>query len=117
MKGETFSADRMAEEFLAYLFKNRANDRHVRRVASWLGLLILGVDKVKDRWWVSHIRQLCFECHGRRFKVKFDHEPRPRGGIHFVEIEPNRGQRELRTILIVTNLDEAATFFAKPSLG
>jgi hypothetical protein len=43
MKGETFSADRMAEEYLAYLFKNRAQDRHVRRVASWLGLLILGM--------------------------------------------------------------------------
>lgn len=115
-KGEAFSADRMAEEYLAYLFNNRADDRHVRRVASWLGLLVLGIEKIKDRWWVSHTRQLCFEMKGRRFKVKFDHVPRPAGGIHFVEVEPKRGQQEIRELAVITNLDEAATFYGAPRL-
>ena len=114
MKGETFSADRMAEEYLAYLFKSRANDRHVRRVASWLGLLILGVEKIKRKWWVSHTRQLCFEARGRRFKAKFDHQPRPGGGIHFVEVQPTHGQPEIGTVKVITNLSEAAQFFKSP---
>jgi hypothetical protein len=32
MKGEDFSADRMAIEYLNYLFRERPNARHVRRV-------------------------------------------------------------------------------------
>lgn len=52
MKGETFSADRMAEEYLAYLFKNEPTT-DTRRIASWLGLLILGIEKIKSKWWVS----------------------------------------------------------------
>ena len=115
-KGQAFSADRMAEVFLAYLFKHRAHDRHVRRVASWLGLLILGIEKIKDQWWVSHTRQLCFEIDGRRFKAKFDHKPRPAGGIHFIEVEATRGQREIGTVKMITNLDEAAKFFKTPRL-
>ena len=51
--GEDFSADRMAELFLAYRFKNKAENRHVGRIASWLGLLILGVEKAKDKWWLA----------------------------------------------------------------
>ena len=116
MKGEDFSADRMAEEYLAYLVKNRAEDRHVRRVASWLGLLILGIEKVKTRWWVSHTRQLCFESGSRRFKAKFDHQPRPGGGIHFVEVEAKPGQRAIRTVRVIKNLADAAKFYRSPRL-
>ena len=49
MADEDFSAERMAEISLARLFRNKADSRHLRRVASWLGLLILGVEKIKDR--------------------------------------------------------------------
>jgi len=116
MKGETFSADRMAEVYLAYLFNNKANNRHIRRVASWLGLLILGIAKIKDKWWVSHTRQLCFEVNGRRFKAKFKHTPRPGGGIHFIEIARTHGQPEISTVKVITNLKEAAKFFKSPRL-
>jgi hypothetical protein len=114
-KGEAFSADHMAETFLNYLFKNMADARHVRRVASWLGLLILGVEKIKDRWWISHTRQLCFEVSGRRYKAKFEHKPRP-GSIQFVEIEPKRGQPEIRVARTITDLKSAAEFFKSPGL-
>ncbi len=109
--GENFSADRMAELFLAYLFKNRANDRHVRRVASWLGLLILGVEKIKDKWWLSHSRQLCFEVGRKRYKARFDQEIGQRGGIEFIEIAKTQGVARQ-----VSDLASAADFFRSPKL-
>jgi hypothetical protein len=114
--GEDFSADRMAELFLAYLFKNRANDRHVRRVASWLGLLILGVEKIKDKWWLSHSRQLCFEVGSKRYKARFDHKIGQRGGIEFVEIAKTQGQPDIRVARQVSDLASAAAFFRRPKL-
>jgi hypothetical protein len=114
--GEDFSADRMTELFLAYLFKNRANDRHVRRVASWLGLLILGVEKIKDKWWLSHSRQLCFEIGSKRYKARFDHKIGQRGGIEFVEIAKTQGQPDIRVARQISDLASAAAFFRRPKL-
>lgn len=116
MKGETFSADRMATVYLDYLFEEKSEARHVRRVASWLGLLILGIEKIKDRWWVSHTRQLCFEVGETRYKVKYDHGAGPRGGIEFVEVEAARGQREIAIVRTILNLDDAAEFYRRPKL-
>jgi uncharacterized protein with von Willebrand factor type A (vWA) domain len=116
MKGEDFSADRMAEVYLAYLFGKKADSRHVRRVASWLGLLILGVEKIKDRWWVSHTRQLCFEFDGRRFKARYNHRLKPRGGIEIVEVETKPGQADISVARAISNLKDAAKFFRSPKL-
>ncbi len=116
MKGEEFSADRMAEEYLAYLFSEKAGNRHVRRVASWLGLLILGVEKIADRWWVSHTRQLCFEASGKRYKVRFNHQLGSRGGIEFVEVQPSQGQPEIAVVKAIGDLGEAAAFYRHPKL-
>jgi hypothetical protein len=32
----------------------------VRRVASWLGLLILAIDQIKDDWWIPRSRPARF---------------------------------------------------------
>jgi hypothetical protein len=116
MRGEDFSADRMADVYLAYLFQEKADSRHVRRVASWLGLLILGVKKIADRWWVSHTRQLCFEVGKQRYKVRYNHRAGRRGGIEFVEIERSQGQPEIATVKTIVNLDDAASFYRRPKL-
>lgn len=118
MVGENFSAERMAEVYLDYLFRKKADSRHVRRVASWLGLLVLGIEKIKDQWWVSHTRQLCFEADGRRFKARFNHNPRPGGGIEFVEVEATRGQPEKvgGATKMIRTLSDAEKFYKKPSL-
>jgi hypothetical protein len=116
MKDKDFSAERMAEVFLAYLFRNKTDDRHVRRVASWLGLLILGIEEIKDIWWVSHTRQLCFEFDGRRFKARYNHRLKPHGGIEIVEVEPKPGQPDIGVARAISNLKEAAKFFRSPKL-
>ncbi|HWA04599.1 MAG TPA: hypothetical protein VG819_13850 [Rhizomicrobium sp.] len=116
MNGEDFSSDRMAEVYLSYLFREKANNRHVRRVASWLGLLILGIEKLADRWWVSHTRQLCFEASGKRYKVRFNHQLGKRGGIEFVEVEAAPGQPEISVVKTIGDLGEAAAFFKRPKL-
>ena len=116
MKGENFSADRMSDEYLNYLFQAKADNRHVRRIASWLGLLILGIEKIKDKWWVSHTRQLCFEVDKTRYKVKYSHSAGTRGGIEFVEIEAAPGQPEIHTARTILNLEDAAKFYRRPTL-
>jgi len=118
--GEDFSADRMAELFLAYLFESRANDRQVRRVASWLGLLILGADKIKDKWWFSRARQLCFDPRGKRYKARFQHRiargRARRGGIEFVEVAKSQGQPDIGVARQISDLGEAAAFNRCPKL-
>jgi|SRR5271170_3838889 hypothetical protein len=114
--GENFSAERMAEVYLGYLFAHYPKNRHIRRVAGWLGMLLLGVEKIADKWWVSHTRQLCFEVRGKRYKAKFDHKIGSRGGITFVEVKPQRGQPEIRVAKRISNLTDAEAFYRKPRL-
>jgi hypothetical protein len=57
MEGEDYSAERMAQTYLAYVLGNKADNRHV---ASWLGFFFLGVDSIKDRWWVSRSKTALF---------------------------------------------------------
>jgi hypothetical protein len=116
MKDEDLSAERMAEISLAKLFHNRADSPHLRRIASWLGLLILGVEKIKDRWWVSHSKQLCFEFNGRRFKARYNPRLEPHGGIEIVEVEPKSGKPDMSVAKAISTLKDAAKFFRSPRL-
>jgi hypothetical protein len=116
MKDEDFSAERMAEISLARLFRHKADSEHLRRVASWLGLLILGIEKIKDIWWVSHSKQLCFEFNGRRFKARYNHRLKPHGGIEIVEVEVKSGKPDIGVAKAIANLKDAAKFFRSPRL-
>lgn len=115
--GEDFSAERMAEHFVNYLFEGYAgNARHVRRVAAWLGLLALGIDKIKDNWHGSNSRQLIFEKDGQKYKVRYNHRVRPNGGIEIVEVAPGRGSPDAAVVLQIASLYEAARFYDSPRL-
>ncbi|MGC9952699.1 MAG: hypothetical protein ABSD21_00260 [Rhizomicrobium sp.] len=116
MKDEDSSAEHMVEVYLAHLFRNKADSPHLRRVASWLGLLILGIEKIKDIWWVSHTKQLCFEFDGRRFKARYNHRLKPHGGIEIVEVGPKPGQPDISVAKVISNLKDAAKFFRSPKL-
>lgn len=112
-----FSADRVAEHFVNYLFDDYPGDaRHVRRVASWLGLLAMGIEKLKTSWRPSNARQLVFDIGDRRFKARYNHGIKPRGGIEFVEIEKTRGAPEIEVVLQIASLAEAAEFYDNPAL-
>lgn len=110
MASSSLSADQMADQFVNYLFNQKDVDRHVRRVASWIGLIMLGIEKVKDSWKRPTSRQLKFEIGDKRYKAKYDHKL-GRGGIEILEIAKTRGEEEGRTVTEIASLDDARTFF------
>ena len=44
--------ERIADHFVNYLFAEYYGDRHVRRVASWVGLIVLGIEKLMGHRYV-----------------------------------------------------------------
>jgi hypothetical protein len=106
------SAELLADHFVNYLFDEYRGSRHVRRVASWVGLIVLGIQRVAgNNWKVPRNRQLRFEFQGRSFKAKYNHRAGTRGGIDIVEILEGRGSPEGETVASVTNLREAENFY------
>jgi hypothetical protein len=98
------SASRIADHFSNYLFNEYdGNARHVQRVSTWLGLLILGVEKLDVTWRLSQKRQLVFERKGKRYKARYRHTIKPRGGIEFVEIEKSQGSPDIATVLTIAS--------------
>ena len=59
----------LADHFVNYLYDEYRGSRHVRRVASWIGLIVLGIERLAGtNWKVPRNRQLRFEYAGRRYK-------------------------------------------------
>jgi hypothetical protein len=110
------SAERVAEHFVNYLFEGyQGNARHVRRVTAWLGLLVLGIEKLSTDWMPSRSRQLVFTIGARRIKVRFNHKIRPKGGIEFVEIIPGPGSPDGAVLRTIASLADAEKFYQSPS--
>lgn len=104
------SLDRVSDYFVHYLFERDKEKRqlHVRRVLPWLGLLLLAVDRVaKDGFSRKHVRQVVFKYRKHLFKVRYNHQAGPRGGIEFVEYFPERGSPEGDVAVRATNLKQA----------
>lgn len=110
------SPDRVAEHFVQYLFEEYRGSRHVRRVAAWVGLILLGIRKLRVRdWWVPRQRQLEFAYKGARFKGRYNHKAGGRrgGGIEIVHVLPGRGSPEGRPVAVMTTLEEAEKFYRR----
>jgi hypothetical protein len=108
------SLDRVSDYFVNYLFERDKEVRqlHVRRVLPWLGLLLLAIDRVaSDGFSRKHIRQVAFEYRGHLFKVRYNHQTTPRGGIEFVEYFPERGSPEGNVAVRVSNLKQAQSVY------
>lgn len=106
------SAELLADHFVNYLFDEYQGSRHARRIASWVGLIVLGIQRVAgDNWKVPRNRQLRFKFRGRSFKAKYNHRAGSRGGIDIVEILEGRGSPEGETVTSITNLREAEEFY------
>lgn len=105
-------AERLAQYFVDYLFHNYRGSRHVRRVASWVGLIVLGIERLAGTTWrISPKRQLVFRHGAAKYKAKYEHHAGPRGGIAIVEIRPGRGSPEGRGVTTIRNLREAEAFY------
>lgn len=110
------SPDRVAEYLVGYMFKEYGGSRHVRRVAAWIGLILLGLRRAKTRdWEVPRVRQLNFTYRGATFKARYNHKAggRPGGGIEIVHVLPGRGSPEGRPVATMTTLEEAEDFYRR----
>jgi hypothetical protein len=108
------SIDRAADYFVNYLFDEYNGTRHVRRCATWIGMLLLAVNRVSRGTLArSRTRQMVFKYRRRRFKVKYDHKAGTRGGIVFVSILPGQGSPEGEPVITVTNLKEAERVYRR----
>ncbi|MGA2241142.1 MAG: hypothetical protein ABSH11_03795 [Verrucomicrobiota bacterium] len=104
----TRSADATADYFVSYLFKKYGGTLHVRRVASWVGLIVLAVARInKGQIQQRRVRQIQFDYKNRTFKVKYNHEVGKRGGIDIVEVLGGQGEPEGNTVLTIGSLLEA----------
>ena len=84
----------LADYFVRYLFEKYHGTRHVRRIASWVGFVVKGIERVVGATFERRrSRQIGFDYHGRQFKVRYVHRTKasPRGGIQIVEVLPGRG--------------------------
>lgn len=110
-------AELLANHFVDYLFKKYQGSRHVRRVASWVGFLVLGIRRAAGKdWKVPRNRQLQFGFQGRSFKAKYNHKTGSRGGIEIVEVLEGRGSPEGKTVTSIANLNEAEDFYNRSPL-
>jgi hypothetical protein len=102
------SAERLADHFVSYLFDKYQGSRHVRRVASWIGFIILAAEKVAaGTLGQNRERQILFRYKTRSFKAKYDHKVGRRGGIKIIEVLSGRGAPEGEVVMEVKNLAEA----------
>jgi hypothetical protein len=109
------SAETLANHFVNYLFDEYKGSRHVRRVASWVGLIVLGIEKLQNPdWKVPRKRQMQFTYQGKSYKAKYAHDAGPRGGIRIIEVLPGPGSPEGKTIASIANLKEAEDFYNSP---
>jgi hypothetical protein len=93
---------------VSYLFDQYHGSRHVRRVASWIGFIIVAAEKVADgTLGQNRERQIMFRYKARQFKAKYDHKVGHRGGIKIIEVLPGRGAPEGQVVIEVKNLTEA----------
>jgi len=111
-KGQEFSADRMCDYFIHLLSNGYNNRRHVLRVSSWVGLIVLGIQRATGvQWRIPRQKQLAFEYAGRMVKARYSHRIKSRGGIEIVEVEPARGLPDKKKILEIRSLEEAERFY------
>lgn len=100
--------DRIADHFVNYLFDQYQGTRHVRRVSSWIGLILKGIQRAGAENVTFHrARQLTFKYRGQMFKARYNHKIRSRGGIEIVQVLPGRGSPDGSIVLQVGNLREA----------
>jgi len=108
MANEFTSAEQLANHFISYLFEKYKGARHVRRVASWIGFIIIAIGRIAGRTLQrNRQRQITFKYKGRRFKAKYNHMTGSRGGIDIIEVLKGRGAPEGTLVMKVKNLSEA----------
>ena len=63
--------ERIANHFVNNLFEQNSDSLHIRRVAFWVGLIVLGIEKVASARYVPGARQLRFDYNNQTYKATF----------------------------------------------
>ncbi len=106
------SPEFVANYFVNYLIGKYGEARHVRRVTSWIGLIVLGIEKISGQSWkVPRVRQLCFKHAGRSFKARYNHKVGKKGGIEIVQVLPGAGAPEGSVFYTIADLKSAEEFY------
>jgi hypothetical protein len=101
--------EHLANEMVGYLCEHYSRNQHVRRVASWIGLLLTAIAEVAGGHMSrNRSRQVMFEYRGHRFKARFNHKAGLAGGIDILEVRPGRGMPNGAHAVSVTSLAQAA---------
>lgn len=102
----------LADYFVSYLFTKYQGTRHVRRIASWIGFVIKGIERVVGaNLHRSRSRQIRFDYHNRQFKVRYNHGAGNRGGIQIVEVLSGRGAPEGDVVVDIISLADAERIY------
>ena len=99
--------DRIADHFVNYLFDEYQGSRHVRRVASWVGLILKGIERAGADSVTFRSRQLLFNYRNQRFKARYNHQIGNRGGIEILMVLPGRGLPDGPVVIQAGNLLQA----------
>src|SRR5436309_4963973 len=112
MKTTAESAERLADHFVNYLFDTYRGNRHVRRVASWVGFVVTAIEHASPgQFRLNRQRQLTFTYSSHRFKVRYNHKAGARGGIEVVEVLPGAGSPDGAVVAQATRLAEAEALY------
>jgi hypothetical protein len=105
------SRDFVAQHFVNYMFdaESLRHARHVQRVASWIGMVLLAIEHRKDEWKFVNKRQLAFRVGDQWFKVRYQHEVRPRGGFQIVKMTD--GRTDGQVVKELGSLDDVERFY------
>jgi hypothetical protein len=104
----------LADYFVSYLFTKYHGTRHVRRIASWIGFVIKGIEKVVGaNLHRNRARQIRFDYHNRQFKVRYNHGAGGRGGIQIVEVLSGRGAPEGHVVANIVSLADAERIYQR----
>ena len=99
--------DRIADHFVNYLFERYQGSRHVRRVASWIGFILKGIERAGASVTINRERQLVLMHKGHRYKIRYRHDIPPRGGIEMLRVLPGRGSPDGEVLLRIASLQDA----------
>ncbi len=106
------TVEQVSDHFVGYICEHKASARHVRRVASWIGFVIGGIDKVATGWGFNRERQFWFQvADGTFYKVRYQHTLGSRGGIEILRMN---GNADGPTAVELKTLQDAETFYLSP---
>ena len=107
----TTIAVEMIRQFTTLLFEERSGQRHVRKIAPWIGLVGLGIAKVGHDLQPMYRNRVSFTKDGQSYRMGFKHSKVNRG---FLEIYEMQGRSRGDTVVTISDVLEARDFYEDP---